>query len=248
MGDRQSAGTIQFATATASVVEGGTARVTVTRSGANLVGDVTVGWSATGSAADFSPASGTLTFGPGVTGQTFDITTTDDTLADGPQTIVLSLAPPTGGAALGTPSSMTLFVIDAEETVALATPTATVGETALSATLQIVRSGVPTGIVTVQAQTVDGTAVANRDYVANSQTITFQAGEIAKPFVVALTSPTLANRSTNRTLTVALRFRSACTPATRNIERRNAESPNRFMRHLNRREESRSATGSRTTS
>jgi len=74
--------------------------------------------------------------------------------------------------------------------VALATPAATVGETSPSATLQVVRSGVPNGIVTVQAQTVDGTAVANRDYVANSQTITFQAGEIAKPFVVALTSPT----------------------------------------------------------
>src|SRR5204863_678492 len=46
--DKQSAGTVQFATASASVLEGGVLHVTVKRTGANLVDGVTVGWSATG--------------------------------------------------------------------------------------------------------------------------------------------------------------------------------------------------------
>src|SRR6185436_2089763 len=75
--DNEAAGTIQFAAASLSAVEGRTARVTVTRTGANLVGGVTVGWSVTGGTAtavdDFSPSSGTLTFDAGVSSRSFDI-------------------------------------------------------------------------------------------------------------------------------------------------------------------------------
>ena len=83
---------------------GDTVRVTVVRTGSNLVGTVSAGWAATGGTAtadvDFTPSSGTLTFGPGVTRQSFDLTATDDGIPEGTERIVLSLSSPTGGAAL----------------------------------------------------------------------------------------------------------------------------------------------------
>ena len=113
--DKESAGTFQFAAATGTVVEGlagdpgRTLRVTVTRTGANLVGPVTIGWSRTGGTAtpgtDFSPAAGTLTFARRrERARRFEITAFDDGVAEGTETIVLSLAPPSNGA-LGPPSA-----------------------------------------------------------------------------------------------------------------------------------------------
>ena len=60
--------------------------------------------------------------------QGFDITAFDDGVAEGTETIVLSLAPPSNGA-LGSPSAMTIFVVDAQQSVAFSSPTFTVGET-----------------------------------------------------------------------------------------------------------------------
>jgi hypothetical protein len=107
-----------------SVLEGSNVRVTVTRGGSNLVGGVSVDWMATGGNAtadvDFTPSSGTLTFGPGVTSQSFDLTTMDDGVPEGTETIILSLANPTGGAALGGLTSTTVFIIDKQQTVGVA--------------------------------------------------------------------------------------------------------------------------------
>jgi hypothetical protein len=208
MQDKQSAGIIQFANPTASVVEGGTARITVTRTGANLVGPITVNWSATGGSAtpdvDFAPSSGTLTFGPGVANQSFDLLAMDDTQFEGTETIVLSLDTPSGGSALGNQSAMTVFVVDAEQTVAFGGSAFTAGETATSASIPIVRSGIPSGTVTVLAQTSDGTAVANQDYTAASQTVTFLPGETVKPFVVPILSKNALTRNGNRIVNLSL--------------------------------------------
>ena len=211
--EKQSAGTVQLANATASVLEGGVVRVTVTRTGANLVGGVTVGWSATGGTAtagdDFTPASGTLSFGPGVSSQSVDITAIDDGVPEGTETIVLSLDPPTGGAALGSPSQMTVLIIDKQQTVAFASGAVTVGETTPSATLQILRSGLPDGPASVRVGTLDGTALAGQDYTARDEIVTFQPGEIAKPFAVPILTQSAAMRNGNRALTVALSEPSA---------------------------------------
>jgi hypothetical protein len=130
--DNESAGVIQFAAAALSAVEGRTVRVTVTRTGTNLVGGVTVSWSAADVTAtagvDFSPTSGMLTFGAGVTSQSFDITTVDDADAEGIETAVISLDPPSGGATLGTPSALTLLIVDTEQSVAFRSATFSVGE------------------------------------------------------------------------------------------------------------------------
>ncbi|HTO14020.1 MAG TPA: CARDB domain-containing protein, partial [Candidatus Binatia bacterium] len=70
--------------------------------------------------------------------------------------------------------------------------------------VQVVRSGVPSGNVSVTATTVNGTAVAGQDYVFKSEVVTFQAGEIAKPFTVQILTQNASTRNSNRALTVAL--------------------------------------------
>jgi hypothetical protein len=210
--DKQSAGTLQFASASASVLEGNVAHVTVTRTGANLVGGVTVDWSVTGGTATganlVGNVSGTLTFGAGAASQSFDITAADDGVATGTLTVLLSLSPPTGGAALGSPSAMTIYILDQQQSVGFASPTATVGETTASATIQVVRSGVPSGTVTVQVDTVDGPddggAKAGFDYTTTSATLTFGPGEIIKPVTIPILTTNAATRNGNRALSVVL--------------------------------------------
>jgi hypothetical protein len=213
--DKQSAGTIQFAASTATVVEGlpgdpgRTVHITVTRTGANLVGPVTVGWSATGgtatSPADFTPSSGTLTFEAGVASQGFDIVAVDDAIAEGTETIVLGLGAPTGGAVLGSPSQMTVYIIDAQQSVAFSNASYAVGETTPQAVITLVRLGVPTGAVTVTATTVPAVvlpgqqqAQAGDDYVNTSTVVTFAVGEIVKTFNVPILTGNASVRNGNR--------------------------------------------------
>lgn len=219
--DKESAGTFQFAAPTGTVVEGlpgdpgRTLRVTVTRSGANLVGPVTIGWSRTDGTAtpvtDFSPAAGTLTFAAGVTSQTFDITAVDDGVAEGTETIVLTLAPPSAGA-LGPPSatSMTIFIVDAQQSVTFSSASFSVGETTPQAVITVLRVGVPTGPVTVTATTVpapvDPTlqAIPGTDFQTVSIPLTFGPGEIVKTFNVPIVTSSALIRNGNRVVGLQL--------------------------------------------
>ena len=220
--DKESAGTFQFAAATGTVVEGlpgdpgRTLRVTVTRTGANLVGPVTIGWStAIGGTAtpgtDFSPAAGTLTFAAGVTSQAFDITAVDDGVAEGTETIFLTLAPPSAGA-LGPPSatSMTIFIVDAQQSVTFSSASFSVGETTPQAVITVLRVGVPTGPVTVTATTVPAPvdpalqAIAGTDFQTVNLPLTFGPGEIVKTFNVPIVTSSALIRNGNRVVGLQL--------------------------------------------
>ena len=109
------AGDLQFSTSTYSVAEdGGSAIIVVTRT-LGSDGEVTVDYATSpGSAsttADYTPASGTITFGPGDTDeQTFAIPIVNDAVVEGDETVTLTLSNPTGGAVLGEPSSGVLII------------------------------------------------------------------------------------------------------------------------------------------
>jgi hypothetical protein len=98
--------TLSFSQATYSAGEGaGAATVTVTRGGDTTV-PVTVNYATSnGSAtagADYTGASGTLSFAAGETSKTFAVTLLDDSAVEGSETINLTLSAPSGGgAALG---------------------------------------------------------------------------------------------------------------------------------------------------
>ena len=104
-------------------VEGSTAVVTVTRSGVTT-GTSTVQYSLAGGTAtpgtcgvgnaDYASASGTLTFAASETSKTVNVTLCPDAVAESPdETIGVTLASPSG-AALGTPATGSIRVIDTD--------------------------------------------------------------------------------------------------------------------------------------
>src|SRR5262249_21102082 len=102
-------GTLQFSSAAASVNENsGSITITVTRTGGSD-GSVSVTYTAGGGTAisgvNYQPASGVLTFGDGQTSKTFTIAVLDDGQVTSNRTLNMTLATPTGGATLGTPST-----------------------------------------------------------------------------------------------------------------------------------------------
>jgi plastocyanin len=110
-------GTLAFEAADGSASEGdGTVQIGVARSGGSD-GAVGVGYSsADGSATaglDYQEAAGSLQWASGEGGvKTFGVSLIDDTAPEQAETVLLSLANPTGGATLGTPAASTLTVQD----------------------------------------------------------------------------------------------------------------------------------------
>jgi hypothetical protein len=61
---------------------------------------------------DFTAALGTLSFAAGETSKPITILISQDSFVEGPENITLTLSTPTGNAALGTPSSMSVTIAD----------------------------------------------------------------------------------------------------------------------------------------
>jgi hypothetical protein len=109
-------GALQFSSAAYTIAENGAnATITVNRTGGSS-GSVTVNYAtANGTAtagADYTAASGTLTFANGVTSQTFTVPILDDAVVEPNETVTLTISNTTGGATLGSPTSATLTIID----------------------------------------------------------------------------------------------------------------------------------------
>jgi hypothetical protein len=109
------AGTLSLSAATFAVTEG-TASLTipVNRTG-DSVGEVTVAYTLDGITAinaDFTGAGGNLNFADGITTQNVVIPIVDDVSFEGPETLMVSLSAPTGGATLGAITSATITIND----------------------------------------------------------------------------------------------------------------------------------------
>lgn len=189
---------LSFSSATYQVLESiGMAVVTVIRT-ENLVGDVTVDYSAAAGTAtpgsDFTPVSGTLHFPSGVASQTFSVPIENDAVDEAIETILLSLTNPTGGAVLGANDDALLSLLDDDE------PPPQPGGSIFEfdrvqydtredygyRSIYIKRSGDVSQAASVTFSTSDGTASAGSDYVAKSGTITFAPGERTKHVDIAL--------------------------------------------------------------
>jgi hypothetical protein len=168
-------------------------------------GTVTVDYEAAGGTAvagqDYTPISGTLTFNPGESGpKSFAVSLADDAVPDGDKTVNLTLTNPTGGAALGSPNTATLVILDSDAAgrFRFTTNKFNVDEGAGTAVISVTRTGGISGTVTVNYQASGGTAVANADYTPASGALTFghnQAGP--KHFkVTILADDTVENTET----------------------------------------------------
>ena len=106
---------LQFTQAAYAVTEGGTATITVTRTGSTDGGvsaSYSIGSGSATAGADYKTAGGILTFGAGVTSQTFTVATVRDKTAEAAETITLTLSNPQGGAVLGTQNLAVLTISD----------------------------------------------------------------------------------------------------------------------------------------
>ncbi|MBK7992200.1 MAG: SMP-30/gluconolactonase/LRE family protein [Blastocatellia bacterium] len=206
--DNDNAGSLQFSSATYSVMENAAnATITVTRTNGSS-GTVTINYATSDgtatAASDYTASSGTLTFLNGETSKTFFVPIIDDVLAEGNETVNLSLSNPTGGATLGSPSSAVLTIVNVPKpgTLQFSSATYSVMENAANAIITVTRTNGNEGTVTVNYATSDGTATAASDYTASNGTLTFLNGETSKTFSVPIIDDVLVEG--NETVNLSL--------------------------------------------
>jgi hypothetical protein len=194
--DNDPAGVLQFGAASYSVAEsGGSATITVTRTGGTASG-VTVGYmTVTGTAmpgADYTDVAGTLTFGASQTSLTFRVPVLNDTVPEGSETVWLALFGEGGGAALGPRSTATLTISDNDAPAfQFSAGSYSVSEGVAQATVTVRRVGSLAQAATVEYATSDGTGSAAQDYTASGGALAFPAGAATRTFVVPILNDAL---------------------------------------------------------
>lgn len=175
---------------------GGTLPISVLRKGSTSSA-VTVEYSTTQGTAtagvNYTETKGTLSFAAGDTSKSFSIPFVDNTTIEGNKNFTLKLSNPTGGAALESPNSVQVTVVD-DEAVASSTGTILFSSDAYttyqkdggSVLVTVYRRGGYKSAVTVNYATSDNTAIANADYTSTSGTLTFAPGESNKTFTVPI--------------------------------------------------------------
>src|SRR6185295_5986362 len=188
--DDDAPGTMQFTSATYSVSEnGGTASITLSRTG-GVGGTVSVVINTSDGTAqgglDYTTSGTTISWPPGDSlNKTFTVPILTDSLPEGPETVNLTLSAPTGGT-LGAQSTAVLTILDSAGTIAFSSPTYSVNENGVTATITVNRSGGNGGAVGVTFATSNGTATSPADYAANTNTLSWADGDTAaKTFTVS---------------------------------------------------------------
>lgn len=164
-----------------TIAEGGTATLTVTRSGfatvAVNVGYATADGSAT-SPADFSATSGMLSFLSGETAKTISVPTVDDAVYEGPEAFTVALSAPSGGAVIDN-SVGTVSVSDNDVAPSFAISNASVTEGG-AIIMTVSKSGSTDKSLSVNYGTSNNSAIAPGDYAAASGVLTFLPTDMSK--------------------------------------------------------------------
>ncbi len=204
--DDDKGGQIQFAVPSMAVPESaGAISLLVTRLGTKLAGNVTVPFSFGGTAVngfDYSAAPGVLTFAANQSSASIFLTILDDLAPDGDRMLTVDLGTPAGGASLGLAHTATVKILDNEQSVSFSSASYAVSEAAGRATIRVNRTGATTSLVSVQYETLDGTAVAGTDYGNRSGTLTFPVGSTFQTFTVPILNNTRVDGA--RSLTLSL--------------------------------------------
>lgn len=199
--------TVAFAAASSSGSEATTSVNLAVSLSAAATSAVTVNYAVSGgtasSGADYSLASGTLTFAPGETAKNIALAIVNDTLVESNETVQVSLSSP-GGATLGSTTVHTYTIVDNDVAGVLQFSAAnySVNEGSVTIRITVTRTGGSTGAVSVRYATANGTATAGSDYNATSGTLSFAAGQTSKTFSVRIKADTRVE--SNETILLSL--------------------------------------------
>ena len=211
--------------ADASVTEGnaGTTQISFTVTRANgTTGAVAATWTATFSggandanASDFEPGetfTGTVSFADGETSKTIVLDVQGDTAIEPTETFTVTLSAPTGGAVLGDASAVgTITNDDSPPAVTISNAAIVEGASGVSyLVFTVTLAFPPTGPVTMDYATSNGTATAGSDYLAVSGQISFAAGDTVRTISVPIVGDTVPEG--NETFTVNLSNLSGASP------------------------------------
>ena len=197
---------VGFSATTATVAEdGGSARLTVTRTG-NTSGAATVVATTRNetalAGADYTGVNAVVSFAANETSKTVDIPILNDTAVEANETFLVVLSAPTGGGVLGANTTARVTVVENDIGLALTATAFAVGENTNTVALGVRRSGDTNSVVTVGFATADGTATAGSDYTAASGTLSFAAGEVLKTLSVTILNDSVVEA--NETFSVRL--------------------------------------------
>ncbi|MDH5727817.1 MAG: CSLREA domain-containing protein [Gammaproteobacteria bacterium] len=184
-------GSVAFLQAGAAANEdAGTITIDVVRSDGRD-GAVSVDYFVTGGTAsagdDYNFTRGTLEFADQETAKTISVSIVDDALVEMPETIVISLRDPLGGATLGAPNDVVITVIDndvdqppADDIIQFALSAVAEQESVWDLLIEVRRSAGSSTQASVDYSVTGGTAEFFNDYIVTEGTITFTPGQLSQ--------------------------------------------------------------------
>ncbi|MEW6157358.1 MAG: Calx-beta domain-containing protein [Verrucomicrobiota bacterium] len=183
-------GNIEFSATTFRFSEGlPVANVTVIRGGnTNILASVqyTTQPGTAAPALDFVTTAGTLFFAPGEILKTIEVPLVNDLLVEPEESFSVLLSNSTGGGPLGGQNTARVFISDDDTELNFAAAGFEVNENATNAIIRVQRSGIESLDVSVNYQTLDGTATNALDYTAASGTVRLLPGETSKTFTIPI--------------------------------------------------------------
>ncbi len=158
--------------------------------------DVSVGFIAAGQTAltgvDFQAASGTLNFAPGDTSATLTVSVIGDLIDEVDETLEVMLNNPTN-ATIGTGQAVgTITDDDSPPAVSIADSSVTEGDSGtVTLSFDVSLNAASGQTVMVDYATVDATATAGTDYVANSGSVSFEPGQVSRTLSIQVIGDTV---------------------------------------------------------
>jgi Ca2+-binding RTX toxin-like protein len=204
-------GILGFSGANSTVNEDGTpiTQVTLTRTGGSN-GEVSVILTPDGGTAtagiDYNITPITVSFANGETSKTIAIPINNDSVYEPTETVNLTLSSPTGGATLGSQTTVVLKIIDNDAVagvLSFSNATYNINENGTPVTqVTINRTWGSDGAVSGTVTLSNGTATAGSDYVANPININFANGETSKTVSIPIINDTVLENTERINLTL----------------------------------------------
>jgi len=150
--------------------------------------------------ADYTTASGTLSFGPNEFNASVGVPILDDAAAEGSERFLFRLQNPGGGVVLGTRTQAVVEIMDDDRRVQFRSAVYPVSEGIAGGTvrIEVERSGDASAAATVNYATTPGIAQNGLDFVGESGTVSFDPGETLDFFTVAILDDAVVGEPTEQ--------------------------------------------------